>query len=80
VGDGEPREDCRLGHWAIDFRKKNQKITQKKSDYRVPVWVKSPIRTGTDNPIKLSIRVPENSVRVSGFRFGFSVSDLFEHP
>ena len=70
----------------------SEKIFKKKSGYRVPVWVKSLIRTRTDNPIKLSVqvpepkkinisvRVPENSVRVSGFWFGFLVSDLFEHP
>ena len=90
MGDGDPIGDCKLGHWTIDF-KKNQKIPKKigLSGTRLG---RSPIRTRTDNPIKLSVRVPEpkkinisvwvpeNSVRISGFWFGFSVSDLFEHP
>ena len=69
MGDGEPRGqrpraqprgDCRLGYWPLGhwFQKKIKKL-QKKSGYRAPVWVKSPIRTRTDNPIKLSIRVSE---------------------
>ena len=90
MGDGEPIGDCKLGHWAIDLKK--IKKLSKKSGYRVPVWVKSPIRTRIDNPIKLSVRVPkpkkinilvrvpENSVRVSDFWFEFLVSDYFEHP
>ena len=69
------------------------KIKNKKSKKtQVPVWLKSPARTQTDNPKKISVRVPElkklnisvqvpeNSVRVPGFRFGFLVSNYFEHP
>ena len=70
----------------VDFKK------IKNLGFRVPVWLKSPTRTRTDNSKKISIQVPElkefnvsvrvpkNLVRVSGFRLGFLVSDCFECP
>jgi len=67
-----------------------EKKIKKNLDFRVPVWIKNSTRIRTE-PIILSVRVSEpkkfnisvrtleNSVRISGFRFEFSVTDIFEH-
>ena len=41
---------------SIDFRKKLIFF----SGFQVPVWLKIPTRTRTDNPKKLSVQIPES--------------------
>jgi len=64
-----------IADWGIGPLIKKKSKNYQKRGYRVPVWIKSPIRTRTDNPISkkinISVRVPENSVPISGFGSGF---------